>query len=60
MEFITKNLFVLRLIALIALVILIIIPTVQQNAIIKALEGEVTELRELVDRFLLYRESGMG
>ena len=60
MEFITKNWFVLRLIALIALVILIIIPTVQQNAIIKALEGEVTELRELVDRFLLYRESGMG
>ena len=60
MECITKNWFVLRLIALIALVMLIIIPTVQQNTTIKALEDEVTELRELVDRFLLYRESGMG
>ena len=60
MECITKNWFVLRFIALIALVMLIIIPTVQQNTTIKALEDEVTELRELVDRFLLYRESGMG
>ena len=60
MKFITKNWFVLRLIALIALVMLIVIPTVQQNATIKALEDEVTELRELGDRFLLYRESGMG
>ena len=60
MKFITKNWFVLRLIALIALVMLIVIPTVQQNATIKALEDEVAELRELVDRFLLYRESGMG
>ena len=60
MKFITKNRLVLRLIVLTALVILIVIPTVQQNTTIKALEDEVTELRELVDRFLLYRESGMG
>ena len=60
MKFITKNRLVLRLIVLTALVMLIVIPTVQQNTTIKALEDEVTELRELVDRFLLYRESGMG
>ena len=60
MKFITKNRLVLRLIVLTALVMLIVIPTVQQNTTIKALENEVTELREMVDRFLLYRESGMG